>query len=183
MKPGCLSEYFDGIAWKRLTAGEIRHQHEINGDRGLRELFGEQKRDVPGLIIFVADTEEDVVEDVGLNWGNRREGKPRAPEWRLYYTPNSVMGERVIGGEIQVTRAETGDSIFVARSSDRVRIDLIVAPRESTVELQLLWLFGIGMAAAPFVITRRAQAAAPAPGARWRFRRTASTSSSCWATR
>jgi hypothetical protein len=56
------------------------------------------------------------------------------------------MGERVIGGEIQVTRAETGDSIFVARSSDRVRIDLIVAPRESTVELQLLWLFGIGMA-------------------------------------
>jgi len=45
MKQGYLSQYFDGVAVKRLSAVETdlgrSHQHEFNGSVDMRRLFGE----------------------------------------------------------------------------------------------------------------------------------------------
>ena len=44
MRRGLLSDYFDGVAVKRLSAVEANilrsNQHEFNGSKALRALFG-----------------------------------------------------------------------------------------------------------------------------------------------
>ncbi|MBW8810972.1 MAG: hypothetical protein JF591_19615, partial [Lysobacter sp.] len=51
MKQGSLSEYFQGVAAKRLTEVEANvlksNQHEFNGVKALREMLGEPDQRVP----------------------------------------------------------------------------------------------------------------------------------------
>jgi hypothetical protein len=62
---------------------------------------------------------------------NCREGKPRPPEYRLYY-PSNVVTEIM----------SSGDTLFLAIRPDKT-ILFIVVPADRTIQNQLLWLFGM----------------------------------------
>ncbi len=136
IRRGFLSELFIGVVVKRLTLVEtVTHrsnQHEFQGTRPFRELFGdEDQRQIPTRFIWLSGEQEGVSEDGFLSWSNVRKGKPRAPEYHLYYSGNAVT---------EVMRP--GDTMFLARRPD-CSIVVVVAPAGSTVDNQLMWLFGI----------------------------------------
>jgi hypothetical protein len=136
MKEGLLSEYFDGVAVKRLSAVEAdplkSNQHEFAGGH-LRGMFGEDDRkDIPARFVWLNDEQEGVSEPGTVSWyDTRRKQLHRGPEYRLYYADNPVS-----------SLMRTGDSFFVATRPDGT-IMVIVVPKGSTVESQLVWLFGI----------------------------------------
>lgn len=136
MKKGFLSEYFDGVVAKRLSGVEANidqsHQHEFNGVKPLKKLLGEERfSDCPARFIWLGEENEGLSEDSTVTWYDSRENHPTRSEYRLYFHSNSVMG-----------LAGTGDLLIIARrpSGD---IMIIVAAAGSTVENQLLWLFGV----------------------------------------
>jgi hypothetical protein len=136
MKQGLLSEYFDGVAVKRLSAVEAdpfkSHQHEFAGGH-LRGMFGdEDRKDIQARFIWLNDEQEGVSEPGIVSWyDSRRKQTHRGPEYRLYYADNPVS-----------SMMKTGDSFFVATRPDGT-VMVIVVPKGSTVESQLVWLFGI----------------------------------------
>ena len=90
MKKGYLSEYFEGVAGKRLSAVEAdetrSNQHEYNATKPMLAFLGrpEEKTRIAARFLYLSDDEfEPVVEDAFLTLGNRRQGKPRASEFRL----------------------------------------------------------------------------------------------------
>jgi hypothetical protein len=136
MKQGLLSEYFDGVAVKRLSAVEAdplkSHQHEFAGGH-LRGMFGDDDRkDIPATFIWLNDEQEGVSEPGMVSWyDSRRKQARRSAEYRLYYADNPVS-----------SLMKPGDSFFVATRPDGT-VMVIVVPEGSTVESQLVWLFGI----------------------------------------
>jgi hypothetical protein len=136
MKQGLLSEYFDGVAVKRLSAVEAdpmkSHQHEFAGGH-LRGMFGDDDRkDIPARFIWLNDEQEGVSEPGMVSWyDSRRKQAHRTAEYRLYYADNPVS-----------SLMKPGDSFFVATRPDGT-VMVIVVPEGSTVESQLVWLFGI----------------------------------------
>ncbi len=136
MKQGLLSEYFDGVAVKRLSAVEAdpmkSHQHEFAGGH-LRGMFGDDDRkDIPATFIWLNDEQEGVSEPGMVSWyDSRRKQGHRTAEYRLYYADNPVS-----------SLMKPGDSFFVATRPDGT-VMVIVVPEGSTVESQLVWLFGI----------------------------------------
>lgn len=136
MKAGILSEYFDSVAVKRLSAVEAdpekSNQHEFAGGH-LRKMFGEDDRlKIPAQYIWLSDEQEGVSEPGFVSWyDSRRKVKHRGPEYRLYYDYNPVA-----------SMMKEGDSFFVATRPDG-DVMVIVTPKDSTVENQLSWLFGI----------------------------------------
>jgi EcoRII C terminal len=136
MKQGLLSEYFDGVAVKRLSAVEAdpmkSHQHEFAGGH-LRGMFGDDDRkDIPARFIWLNDEQEGVSEPGMVSWyDSRRKQAQRGAEYRLYYADNPVS-----------SLMKPGDSFFVATRPDGT-VMVIVVPEGSTVESQLVWLFGI----------------------------------------
>lgn len=135
MKQGLLSEYFDGVAVKRLSAVEAdpekSHQHEFAGGH-LRGMFGDDDRkDIPASFIWLNDEQEALSEPGMVSWyDSRRKQMHRGPEYRLYYADNPVAA-----------LMKAGDSFFVATRTDG-SVMVIVVPQGSTVESQLTWLFG-----------------------------------------
>jgi hypothetical protein len=136
MRRGLLSDYFIGAAVKRLSAVEAdpdrSHQHEFAGGH-LRKIFGDEDRlKLPARFIWMSDEQEAVAEDGLLSWYDSRRNNPtRSAEYRLYYFDNSITA-----------MMKEGDSFFVALRLDGSAI-VIVTPKGSTVENQLIWLFGI----------------------------------------
>jgi EcoRII C terminal len=136
MKQGLLSEYFDGVAVKRLSAVEAdpmkSHQHEFAGGH-LRGMFGDDDRkDIPATFVWLNDEQEGVSEPGIVSWyDSRRKQAHRGAEYRLYYADNPVS-----------SLMKPGDSFFVATRPDGT-VMVIVVPEGSTVESQLVWLFGI----------------------------------------
>lgn len=136
MKKGYLSQYFEGVAAKRLSAVEANpkrsNQHEFNGVRALKELLGEERlTDCPARFIWLGDEDEGVSEQAFVTWYDSRENHPERSEYRLYFRGNRVM-----------ELAEEGDLLLVAKRPGG-ELTIIVGARGSTVENQLLWLFGI----------------------------------------
>lgn len=136
MKMGFLSEYFTGVAVKRLSAVEsdsVRStQHEFNGVSPLRQLLGDQRlTDHPARFIWLGEENEGLGEDSFVTWYDSREQKPRSSEFRLYYRSNPVMA-----------LASMGDLLIVAKRPSGELMIIIVA-KGSTAENQLLWLFGV----------------------------------------
>ncbi len=136
MRKGHLSQYFSGVAIKRLASVEVdknvSHQHEIQGVQGLKELLGtERLQDYPASFSWMGGEGETVSEAASVTWYDSREyQESRSPEFRLYYKHNDPM-----------ELASTGDLLVVARRpSDEIFVFL--APVGSTVEEQLSWLFG-----------------------------------------
>lgn len=137
MKRGHLSEYFTGVAAKRLSAVEAdvlrSHQHELNGVEGLKRLFGPAsgKQSYPARFLYLNDRDDEpVIAEGVLTWYDARERHPTRSEHRLYFPPNAVMDQ-----------ARAGDLMVIGRRPDG-SVLLVVAERDSTAASQVQWLFG-----------------------------------------
>ena len=95
MKKGYLSQYFNGIAAKTLSAVEAdtakSNQHEFNGDASLKRLFGLDKQKFPARFIYLSDNDDDPPADDGfLTWYDARENHPTRTEYRMYFPTTAV---------------------------------------------------------------------------------------------
>lgn len=137
MNYGSLSQYFTGVAAKRLSAVEAdpdrSNQHEFNGVNGLRQILGTDRlTDIRVRFVWLGAENEGFTEDSLVTWYDSRENNPtRSPEYRLYFRSNPVMEMVSAGDFLVVARRPSGELMIV------------VAAEGSTVENQLLWLFGI----------------------------------------
>lgn len=142
MKKGYLSQYFEGVAVKELSAVEAdvltSNQHEFNGVEGLRDILGEPEGKVryPATFLYLTDhDDEPVIEDSFLTWYDarqkaRRERGVMRYEYRLYFPTNQVSH-----------CANAGDILVIAKRPDNTLL-AIVAEAETTIAKQILWLFG-----------------------------------------
>ena len=136
IRRGLLSDLFVGVVAKRLTLVETvtpkSNQHEFHGTRPFKALFGpEDQSKIPTRFVWLAGEQEAISEDGFLSWSNVRKGKPRAAEYHLYYSGNSVTNAM-----------KPDDTMFLARRPGG-SILVVVAPVGSTVDSQLRWLFGV----------------------------------------
>lgn len=137
MKQGYLSQYFKGVAVKRLSAVEARpeisHQHEFNGVGNLSAVLGPAipRRKFEATFFYLNDDDPDPIEAEGfVTWYDARENHKTRSENRLYF-PSTIVSDN----------ASEGDLLLIARKPDDTLI-VIVAEAESTLENQLLWLMG-----------------------------------------
>lgn len=144
MKRGYLSEYFEGVAAKRLSAVEAdvlrSNQHEFNGVEGLREILGEPEDRVPyeSKMLYLTDQDpEPLTEDATLTWYDARQ-KARVErqvmrwEYRLYF-PTSSVSLNFSSGDLLVIAKRRGGGLLI-----------IVAQEGSSIARQIEWLFGLG---------------------------------------
>jgi hypothetical protein len=147
MKAGYLSEFFKGVAIKKLSAVEAdaarSHQHEYNGARGLVRVFGRAvgKTIHKALYIYLSDgDDEPVVAEGTVTWYDARESHPRRSEHRLYFPTTSVS-----------TCAAEGDLLVVGLRPDN-SVLVIIAQGDSTISNQIQWLFSIDLGHAGFSV-------------------------------
>ncbi|MER8606595.1 type II restriction endonuclease [Mesorhizobium sp. M0663] len=136
IRRGLLSDYFEGVAVKRLsmveTSPDGSHQHEFNSSRTLRTLMGDaDRKKIPTRFIWLGEEQEGVAADSMLSWYDARRKHATRTEYHLYYYTNDVTD-----------LMKEGDTLFVALRRDGTAM-AIVTPAESTVQNQLLWLFGL----------------------------------------
>jgi len=136
MRRGQLSDLFAGVVAKRLTLvetiSEKSNQHEFQGTKPLRRLLGdEDRRAIPTRFLWLSGEQDTRGEDGFMSWSNVRKGKPRAPEYHLYYSTNAVT-----------EMMQVDDLLFLALRRNGSLLAIVV-PVGSTIENQLLWLFGI----------------------------------------
>jgi len=142
MKRGYLSEFFKGVAVKRLSAVEAdttkSNQHEFNGVKDLQKLLGNSERKFPTKFIYLNDLDYEPVFDIAkTTWYDARENHPTRTEWRLYFYDNNTASLWNIG-----------DTIIICLNNDDSLL-VITTEKDSTIEKQLLWLFGIGDSLTP----------------------------------
>lgn len=143
MKKGYLSQYFEGVAVKTLSAVEAdvltSNQHEFNGVEGLRNILGEPegKERYPAKFLYLTDSEDEPIMEEGfLTWYDARQrarlerGVMRW-EYRLYFPTNLVS-----------QCANAGDILVIAKRPDNTLFS-IVAEAGTTISQQILWLFGV----------------------------------------
>lgn len=152
MKQGSLSEYFQGVAAKRLTEVEANvlrsNQHEFNGVRALREMLGEPNQRVPypSKMMYLSDSEpEPIVEDAVLTWYDarqkaREERGVMRDEYRLYFPSTSVSANFGAGDVLVIAHCQDGSLL------------LIVAKSGSSIGQQIEWLFGVDTSGARYVL-------------------------------
>lgn len=142
---GSVGDYFEVALSKRLSAvdvdSRISHQHELGGFAKLRPLLGDSRRRVDATYAYVSDAGVEV-ERGFTTWYNSREGKPRPPEYRLYYPDNAP-----------VSSAREGDLTLACLSKDGGMVFLFVEGG-SDAETDVEWLFGIGEQGERFDQTR-----------------------------
>lgn len=138
MKRGQLSDCFEGVGVKRLSAVDAEpktsNQHEVGTTVKMREDFlGEtHQQKFPAIYIWLGGDQDGFTEEGwATHYDARIKKEDRAPEWRLYYPSNPVT---------EAMRA--GDTLFLAKDQSGV-LWFIVAPEGSTSEQQLFWLFGL----------------------------------------
>ncbi len=133
-----LRDVIRGVAVKKLASVELdpekSNQHELNGSRSMRQLFGEEASDTrrfAGSIVYLNDEAEAPleVEDLELTWYDARASHPNRTEWRLYFNVRNGFGESL-----------PGDTLFTIRTHDD-HVLLVIAEQGSTIESQLHWLF------------------------------------------
>lgn len=144
MKPGYLSEYFEGVAAKQLSAVEAdetrSHQHEYHATKKVQALLGspEDKTRMPARFLYLTDDDpEPIVEDAFLTLYNCHKGKPRAPEYHLCFPTTTVS-----------MNASEGDLLVIAKKRDG-GLMVIVAENGSSIARQIEWLFGFADLAHP----------------------------------
>lgn len=137
MKPGYLSEYFEGVAAKRLSAVEAdetrSNQHEYHATKKVQAFLGspEETTRIPARFLYLTDDDSDpIVEDAFLTLYNCRKGKPRAPEYHLYFPTTNVS-----------LNASEGDLLVIAKKRDGDLL-VIIAENGSSIARQIEWLFG-----------------------------------------
>lgn len=139
MDYGMLKDYVKGAMCKELPAIDIpganrSHQHEFQGSKPLQYLLGDQDRKgIPARFIYLDDEDDPTIQEGSLSWYDSRRKKPnRRAEWRLYYSDNEP-----------ITMAHVGDTLTLALLEDD-SIAAIITRRDSTIDAQVKWLFGIG---------------------------------------
>lgn len=144
MKPGYLSEYFEGVAAKRLSAVEAdetrSNQHEYHATKNVQAFLGspEEKTKILARFLYLTDDDPDpIVEDAFLTLYNCRKGKPRAPEYHLYFPTTNVS-----------LNASEGDLLVIAKKRDGGLL-VIIAENGSSIGRQIEWLFGFADLAHP----------------------------------
>ncbi len=137
MKRGYLSEYFEGVAVKRLSAVEAdvgrSNQHEFNGVESLKRILGQPtgKTRFSAKFLYLTDSDsEPIVAEASITWYDARESHLTRSECRLYFPTTPVS---------QCT-AE-GDLLVIGRRPDNTLL-VIIAESGSTIERQIQWLFG-----------------------------------------
>jgi EcoRII C terminal len=136
MNKGQLSTYFMGVAVKRLSAvdanPEKSNQHEIGTTTEMKDFLGEVNREKFSTnYIWLGEEQEGISHfDFATHYDTRHNQPMRSAEWRLYYSYNPVT-----------EMMAEGDTLFLAKRSDGSLLFIIVACG-STIESQLLWLFG-----------------------------------------
>ncbi|HDS1127078.1 TPA: hypothetical protein QDZ99_000758 [Stenotrophomonas maltophilia] len=152
MNQGSLSEYFQGVAAKRLTEVEANvlksNQHEFNGVKALREMLGEpdQRVPYPSKMMYLSDGQpEPIVEDVVLTWYDarqkaRKERGVMRDEYRLYFPSTSVSRNFVAGDLLVIALCQDGSLL------------LIVADEFSSIGQQIEWLFGVDVSGTRYSI-------------------------------
>lgn len=146
MRQGHLSEYFSGVAAKRLSGVEasilVSNQHEFNGVEGLRGLLGEPDGKIfyEATLMYLADgLDAPVSEDGRLTWYDARQ-KARLErgvqrwEYRLYF-PTTRVSDLAREGDLLVIGLQNSGRLLV-----------IVAADDSSAARQISWLFGLGAA-------------------------------------
>ncbi len=133
---GSLSSLVTGAAAKRLSAVEAlpnrSNQHEFNGVQLLKEIFGEARHRFDARFVYIGRDDEDATFSEGfVTWYDARESHPTRSEYRLYF-PSTDASERLCEGDLALVLRRADGSVLVA-----------FAPRDSTAEKQLLWLFGL----------------------------------------
>lgn len=140
-----LSKFFIAAGGKRLSAVETRpetsNQHEFNGVRGFKEIFGSERITFPTDFLYLADEEEkEILEKGSLTWYDARENHPIRSEFRLYYSTNNPL-----------KLATEGDLVIIAKTTNQ-KVLVVVCPKGSTHESQLLWLFGLEESEKDFLV-------------------------------
>lgn len=138
MKKGYLSQYFDGVAIKTLSAVEVdptrSNQHEFQGIAKMLDFLGRpaEPMRMNARFLYLNDDDADPVsEDAFLTLSNVRRNKDRSPEYHLYYPTTNVS-----------INASEGDLLTIAKRPDGGLL-VIIAERDSTIERQIRWLFGL----------------------------------------
>jgi hypothetical protein len=139
MKRGYLSEYFDGVAGKRLSAVEAdrarSNQHEFQAVAAMVEFIGRASdpTPLPAKFIYLTDDDpEPIVVDASLTLYDARRRQPqRSAEFRFYFADNLVTQ----------CMAE-GDLLVIAKQRDGGLL-VIVAEQETSIASQIEWLFGL----------------------------------------
>src|SRR6266852_4910983 len=96
-----LSQYFNGVALKRLSSVEVdvnsSHQHEFNGTVKMRQILGEADNHFETVFLYLTDQNDaPVVEKSSLTWYDaRRKARDTRGimryEYRLYFPANRVL--------------------------------------------------------------------------------------------
>lgn len=131
---GQLNDYIIGASIKQLSVVECdpdrSNQHELNGIKAMRQIFGE-KAEYQASFIRLDDDEDKIESRNGtVTWYDARESHPRRSEYRFYYQGNPA-----------IERASAGDTLAVILKQDNTVI-FVSAPQESQSELELFDLFG-----------------------------------------
>jgi hypothetical protein len=138
MKNGFLSEYFEGVAAKRLTAVEAdetrSNQHEYNATKRMLDFIGRpsEKTRIPARFLYLTDDDsEPIVEDAFLTLYDSRKDQPhRSAEYRFYFPTTTVS-----------LNAAQGDLLVIAKRRDGGLL-VVIAENGSSVSRQIEWLFG-----------------------------------------
>jgi hypothetical protein len=140
-----LSKFFVAAGAKRLSAVEAEpetsNQHEFNGVLGFRDVFGSDRITFETDFLYLSDEETGEVTESGfLTWYDARERHPTRSEFRIYYNTNVPM-----------QLAQEGDMMIIAKTTTS-KLLVIICPKGSTHESQLLWLFGLEESERKFVV-------------------------------
>ena len=135
MKNGYLSQYFFGVIAKQLSAVEANldksNQHEFNGIASMKKLFGMKRQKFDTTFMFLDDENSPITDNGFLTWYDARENHPTRSEYRLFFPTTNVS-----------KLASAGDVLFIALKPNK-SILVIIAPNNSTIVSQLIWLFGV----------------------------------------
>lgn len=138
MKKGYLSEYFDGVAAKRLSAVEAdttrSNQHEFQAISKMLEFMGRppEKTRIPARFMYLTDEDSGpIIEDAFLTLYDSRKDQPRrSAEYRFYFPTTQVS-----------LKASEGDMLVIAKRRDAGLL-VIIAENNSSIAGQISWLFG-----------------------------------------
>ena len=142
LQRGQLSQHFEGVAAKRLTAVEVNpeksNQHEFQGIQQLREILGTPAEKVTFPARFVrygTDTEEREEAEAFVTWSDVRRANPnRAAEFHLYYAAEA---------DPVVHLAKPGDLLLVLKRKNTDTLLILILTAGSTLEQQIIWLFDL----------------------------------------
>lgn len=138
MKNGYLSEYFEGVAAKRLSAVEAdrtrSNQHEYQATKSMLTFMGKptEPTRIPARFLYLTDDDaEPIVEDAFLTLYDSRKDQPhRSAEYRFYF-PTTTVSLNAAEGDLLVIAKRPGGDLLV-----------VIAENGSSVSAQIEWLFG-----------------------------------------